>query len=70
MHRQTYKQQIEATKNNSTPHKIKQRTKRVLAATRLQETPEPKISLKNNYQKFYIIKEEPTCLFYFKNPKQ
>jgi hypothetical protein len=56
MHRQTYKQQIEATKNNSIPHKIKQRTKRVLAATRLQETPEPKISLKKQLSEVLYYK--------------
>ena len=66
-HRQSYKQQIKATKN-SRARALKQRAKRELAATieRTQETLIMELSLKrNDYQKFYIIKEATTGLIYF-----
>ena len=60
MHRQTYKQQIKATKN-STPHKVKWRTKREPIATvnRTQETPEMELRLKrNDYREFILYKRK------------
>ena len=66
-HRQSYKQQIKATKNTRA-RALKQRAKRELAATieRTQETPITELSLKrNDYREFYIIKEITTILIYF-----
>ena len=60
MHRQTYKQQIKTT-NNSTPHKVKRRTKREPIATvnRTQETPEMELRLKrNDYREFILYKRK------------
>ena len=60
IHRQTYKQQIKATKN-STAHKVKRRTKREPIATvsRTQEMPKTELRLKrNDYRKFILYKRK------------
>jgi len=60
VHRQTYKQYIKATKN-STPPKVKRRTKREPIATvsRTQEMPKTELRLKrNDYRKFILYKRK------------
>ena len=60
MYRQTYHQQIKATKN-STPHKVKRRTKREPIATvnKTQEMPETELRLeRNDYREFILYKRK------------